>query len=181
MRGIEIRPTIPTDLDALADVLVQVHELDGYPVEGVDEPRAWVELPEALGQWTALLDGQPVGHAALLRPAASDSAPGLLARQEHVPPTQIAVLGRLFVAPGARGRAIAHELMEAAEVKAGEAGLSLVLDVMLKDETAIGLYKRRGWRILGQFEHVHAANRRVSALGMASPPLKSVHAQQFTL
>lgn len=167
MSDVEIRPTLPGDLDALADVLLQVHAIDGYPVEGVDDARAWVELPQALGQWTALVSGEPVGHAALVQPSIDDGAPTMLYQQRDIDMDQIAVLVRLFVAPKARGRALARALLDAAETKARADGLTLALDVMTKDNAAIRLYESRGWRRLGTFHHTVANGLQEPALAYA--------------
>lgn len=155
MSDVRIRPTIPADLDALAEVLVEVHANDGYPVEGVDFPRAWIELPEAIGQWTGLLDGRPVGHVALIPPGSGDLAPGLLAKHGNVSSNQVAVLVRLFVDPHARRRRVAQRLLDAVEDQARRSGLTPVLDVMKKDQAAIRLYEGRGWNRLGAIEHPH--------------------------
>ncbi|WP_368245198.1 N-acetyltransferase family protein [Janibacter sp. Y6] len=169
MSDIEIRPTIPADLDALADILLQVHATDGYPVEGVDDARAWVDLPKALGQWTALLEGQPVGHVALKRPDLGDGAPRLLTEQQGVPPSRIATLARLFVSPTARGRSAARCLLDAALDRARRDDLAVVLDVMSKDRNAIQLYRSSGWRFLGELDHVITQGSRVKALAFCWP------------
>lgn len=168
MSHVEIRQTIPTDLDALADVLVQVHASDGYPVEGVGDAQAWVTLPERLGQWTALLDGDPAGHVALLRPALEDGAPAILVEQ-GVPADRVAVLARLFVSPNARGKGVANALMAAAEGHACRMQLGLVLDVLNKDRGALQLYEARGWRRLGRIVHRFGENSREGGLALIAP------------
>lgn len=167
MNDVEIRPTIPADLDTLADVLVQVHAVDGYPVEGVDEPRAWVELPDSLGQWTALLCGRPVGHVALLRPCPGDGAPTLLDGDATATLGDVGVLARLFIAPAARRRSLADALMRVVEEAADQAHLTVVLDVMEKDAAAIKLYESRGWKLLGGIKHEAGQGAPVEALAFA--------------
>lgn len=169
MSGVQIRPTIPADLDALADVLVEVHAADGYPVEGVDDPRAWVTLSDSIGQWTALLEGRPVGHVALLWPNPGDGGPGLLTEQQGVPLSRIAVLARLFVSPTARGRSAARRLMDAALGRARCKDLKVVLDVMAKDGRAIELYRSSGWQLLGELDHAVTQESHVKALAFCWP------------
>ena len=169
MNSIEIRPTAPADLADLAIALVQVHRTDGYPVEGVENPSSWVELPDAIGQWTALLKGKPVGHVALLRPSTGDGAPQLMVEKSGVPVSRVAVLARLFVAPHARGRGLAWRLVATVEVVAREAGLSVVLDVMSKDVAAIKLYERRGWVELGRLGHQLDRGPDVPAVAYRAP------------
>jgi hypothetical protein len=57
-----IRPRRDNDLPALADALVHVHTVDGYPVEGVTDPSAWLHHPHELQSWTAEVAGHPVGQ-----------------------------------------------------------------------------------------------------------------------
>jgi len=47
---------------------MKVHETDGYPVEGVDDPEAWIRPPAVLSAWVAEEDGTIVGHVAVIRP-----------------------------------------------------------------------------------------------------------------
>ncbi|WP_434967705.1 GNAT family N-acetyltransferase [Janibacter indicus] len=170
MSEVEIRPTIPADLDSLADVLVDVHAADGYPVEGVEDPSAWLRLSAPIGQWTALHESRPVGHVALVRPDAGDAGPRLLSKQEEFPLEEIAVLARLFVAPDHRGRSVAERLVRVAEACARAEGLRVSLEVMMKDVAAIRLYKKLGWKSIGEFEYAHGSNERTRALIMAANP-----------
>ena len=57
---------------------------------------------------------------------------------------------RLFVAPNARRKGIATQLIEAAEATAAERGLHLVLDVADHNRAAIEFWKTHGWREVGQ-------------------------------
>lgn len=170
MTSIEIRPTAPQDLDALAAVLVEVHETDGYPVEGVLAPVTWLELPNPIGQWTALLDDEPVGHVALMKPQPGDAAPALLAERDGVPLSRIGLLARLFVAPSARGHSLAKQLVHVVEAEARSLDLHLTLDVMNKDHAAIALYQTLGWTTLGTFRHTHGAGQTTEARAFAAPP-----------
>src|SRR5882757_2068218 len=51
-----IRRRTDDDIAELARVLVRVHEIDGYPVEGVSDPEAWLTPPGVMATWTALHD-----------------------------------------------------------------------------------------------------------------------------
>lgn len=172
MSDVTIRPTIAGDLDALATALIEVHATDGYPVEGVENARGWVELPDPIGQWTALLDGRPVGHVALIRPQidmATLCSFEQVARKTYV----MAELARLFVRPDARGRFIASELMETAEKFADFQGLTLVLEVLQKDSQAIRLYQKRGWIRIGASRHHVAGGGFALSVCMALPKTDS--------
>ncbi|WP_084349494.1 GNAT family N-acetyltransferase [Janibacter limosus] len=172
MSDVEIRPTTPADLNPLADVLVQVHAVDGYPVEGVDDPRAWVELPDSLGQWTALLGGTPTGHVALTRCTEGDPAVSHYLAQGGSRCAQFAAVSRLFVDKNSRGKSLASRLMDAAESKAREEGLQLILQVMAKDRQAVRMYESRGWRFLGKFDHATPDGGRFPALAYCLPGIE---------
>ncbi|EKA62379.1 acetyltransferase [Janibacter hoylei PVAS-1] len=154
------------DYEELADVLVAVNKRDGYPVEGVDSPLAWLDLPDAIGQWTALLDGRPRGHAALLQPKSTDEVVGLVVDKQGVSMTQLAVLARLFVDPRVRGQGIGEALLKAAEDSARSLGLTLVLEVLAKDKSAMNLYLRNGWKVIGESDHVWGEGRHAEAMVM---------------
>lgn len=166
MSPIEVRPATLADMESLSEVLVEVHGLDGYPVEGVSSAQQWLWLPQAIQQWVATRSGEPIGHIALMPPMDGDIAPRLLA-QKHVPEANLAVVSRLFVAPSARKRSVADYLMEVAEAHARENDLHLVLDVLCKDESAIRLYRRRGWAPIGSGEHDAGGGQVFDALAMA--------------
>lgn len=170
MKTTEVRPTVPSDLDSLGAALLEVHALDGYPVEGADSPKDWVAVANPLGQWTALLNQEPVGHAALMSVSAKDVAPRLLMDRDDIPLDRMAVLARVFVAPAARGNRLARQLVSAAHVAANTMSRRLVLDVMRKDQSAIALYSSLGWEILGPFEYKYSMGASAPALAMAAPP-----------
>lgn len=152
-----IRPRQPDDLDALADVLVRVHAVDGYPVEGVEHPKSWLTPSQQLAAWTALVSDAPVGHVALAKATCEDDAAAIWLR--HAPGTnldRIAIPVRLFVDPQHRGLGAAKQLMATILDYADARRLILVFDVMLKDQAAIRLYERLGCRRLGTIEHHHS-------------------------
>jgi GNAT superfamily N-acetyltransferase len=130
------------ELETCAAVLVAVHEADGYPVEGVADPVAWL-LPTGLREaWVAELDGQVVGHIGLAHPGPGDEAARIWAQRSTG--EEIGVLCRLFVLPSARGHALGRKLIHTATEHATAMGLRIVGDVMAKDEIAIHLYETLG-------------------------------------
>jgi GNAT superfamily N-acetyltransferase len=152
-----IRPRQPGDLDALADVLVRVHALDGYPVEGVEHPKAWLTPPRQLAAWTALVSDTPVGHIALHKADRDDDAAAMWLQSEPEADLEsVAIPVRLFVDPEYRGLGAAKQLMAAVFEYAHAHGLVLVFDVMLKDRAAIHLYETLGCRRLGTIDHRHS-------------------------
>jgi len=149
-----IRPRTDDDLPALAKVLVEVHAVDGYPVEGVADPIAWLTLDNLVGAWTAELDGKPIAHVALTEPGTLDDAARLYG-EVHGTAKPAVVLGRLFVSPTARGRGLAENLTRTAMSAAEGLGRVPVLDVMEKDRGAISLYRKLGWTVLDHVHHGH--------------------------
>ena len=152
-----IRPRRPDDLRALADVLVRVHAVDGYPVEGVEHPRAWLTPPRQLAAWTALLSDTPIGHIALVKANRDDDAAAMWLR--YAPGSEldnVAIPVRLFVDPEHRGLGAGKQLMAAVLEYAHAHALVLVFDVMLKDRAAIDLYETLGCHRLGTLDHRHS-------------------------
>ncbi len=151
-----IRPRRSGDLDALAEVLVRVHAVDGYPVEGVEHPRAWLTPSRQLAAWTALVSHAPVGHVALAKASRDDDAAAMWLRSGAGGELEsVAIPVRLFVDPEYRRLGAAKQLMAAAYQYAHAHRLVLVFDVMLKDQAAIHLYETLGCRRLGTIDHRH--------------------------
>ncbi|MEU3725500.1 GNAT family N-acetyltransferase [Streptomyces sp. NPDC031705] len=107
-------------------------------------------------------DGAVAGHVGLCRSGPGDSAPGLWSRRTGVPVERVAVVSRLFVAPGARGHGIGALLMARAVREARELGLHPVLDVVASDTAAAALYERLGWSLLATVEQRWGPDRLVT-------------------
>ncbi|GAB2760294.1 GNAT family N-acetyltransferase [Amycolatopsis magusensis] len=162
-----VRERRAADLEGAAAALVRVYASDGYPVEGVDDPRAWLRPADLLHAWVAELDGEIVGHAVLTAPA--DSADAVRIWREQAPDERVAVLGRLFVLPEARGYALGERLARAAMEVAEARGLRLVLDVVDKDVAAIRLYERLGWQRIGTADHRFGDGQSITAYCYVAP------------
>jgi GNAT superfamily N-acetyltransferase len=148
-----VRPREPRDLAQLARVLVRVHAADGYPVEGVADPRAWLQPARELASWTAEADGQAIGHISLVAADASDDAAAVWHKSTGGDLSTIAIPVRLFVDPQHRGQGAASGLMLAAHNYATDHDRLMVFDVMQKDRTAIRLYEIMGCKQIGTIEH----------------------------
>ncbi|MFQ6147416.1 GNAT family N-acetyltransferase [Streptomyces seoulensis] len=144
-----VRSRAERDVGACVEVLARVHEDSGYPVNWPERPADWLAQPGALGAWVAELDGRIVGHVVLCRAGAGDVAPGLWSARAGRGADATAVVGRLFVAPSARGRGAGASLMARAVAHARAHELHPVLDVAATDTAAVALYERLGWRSLG--------------------------------
>ncbi|MEV7332244.1 GNAT family N-acetyltransferase [Micromonospora sp. NPDC093244] len=131
-----VRRRRATDLDGCVAALVEVHRVDGYPMNWPADPHRWLCEPRPAGAWVAVApDATIVGHVAVHRLSETDR------------PT--AEVARLFVAPAARGLALGDALLARARRWADEHATDLVLEVAVRDAAAVALYERTGWRCTG--------------------------------
>lgn len=168
MAAVEVRDRLPGDVDAAAAALIEVHRSDGYPVEGVDDPHAWLNPPGLLHAWVATVDETVVGHA-LATTAQSDVAAVAAWVEQGGDPARIVVGGRLFVAPSGRGHQLGTKLARAITDWAAHHSLDLVGDVMTKDTAAIAIYERLGWQRIGRTMHDTGHGTEVPAYLYVSP------------
>lgn len=164
-----IRERRADDLEAAARALVAVHSMDGYPVEGVSDPATWLQPPTLLRAWVAELAGDVVGHVLVSSPTSGDDAVRIW--REHNPGAVdgLAVLGRLFITPEARGRRLGERLVRMASAYADDRDLRLLLDVMEKDTAAIRLYELLGWEHIGEALHRFGEDQQIRALCYLAP------------
>jgi GNAT superfamily N-acetyltransferase len=148
-----IRPRREEDLPKLASALVRVHAVDGYPVEGVADPEAWLRHPRELQSWTATQHDEPIGQVTLTRAQPEDDAAVAWREYTGGDVDRLAVAARLFVDPDHRGSGAGRLLMETARDFARSNGLAIALDVVLKDRAAIRLYERLGAERIGDIDH----------------------------
>ncbi len=168
MESTVIRPFEPTDLPGAAAALAEVHATDGYPVEGVAHPEAWLRSDHVLASWVAAVGGDIVGHVAVMRPN-GEAAVSLCAERCGVEERHIGVLARLFVVRQARKQALGERLVRTAMAYGVRHGRRLVLDVLVKDTAAIRLYDRLGWLRTGRAEHRFGAGRHMEAICYVAP------------
>ncbi|MEU6119734.1 GNAT family N-acetyltransferase [Streptomyces sp. NPDC047117] len=126
--GRMIRRRDAADLPACVRVLREVHVASGYPYAWPADPAGWLTPGGLTGAWVAEDGaGRVAGHVALCG---------------HE-------VGRLYVAPAARGRGLGGGLLRAVTDAATAGGLRPVLAVNATDTAAIALYERHGWRPAG--------------------------------
>jgi ribosomal protein S18 acetylase RimI-like enzyme len=164
-----VRPIEDGDVAGAAAALVEVYGTDGYPVEGVAQPEAWIRPSGVVAAWVAETDGRIVGHVAVLRPQ-EEGAVVLWRERSGGLPGQVGLLARLFVVQTARRRAVGELLVRHAMSFAEARSLRLVLDVMAKDTAAVRLYERLGWYHIGEVPHPYAGGRRATAHCYVWPP-----------
>ena len=160
-----IRPRLPSDLPSCASLLSRVYAHDAYPVQGVSHAVEFLSSPDTLAAWVAEAEESEaatsspprktnpiLAHVSLSLPPPSSTDPAVLLWRSHSqsPSGPVAVLERLFVDPSARGQGLAGELLRAASAEAAKQGLRVVLFALIKDEGAMRLYERVGWREFGR-------------------------------
>jgi hypothetical protein len=106
-----------------------------------------------------------LGHVSLSTPSPSSTDPAVTLWRLQQPPSSqfsssssspasatpdVLVLERLFVDPSARGQGLAAKLLSAASEEAARLGLRVVLFTLVKDQGAMRLYERVGWRVFGR-------------------------------
>jgi ribosomal protein S18 acetylase RimI-like enzyme len=85
-------------------------------------------------------------------------------------------LRRMRVHPAHQGRGFGQAVLGALEARAGELGLrTLVLDTAVQQTAAIGLYRKNGYALVAEREHLGFASRRyekrlVAVAGAPLPP-----------
>jgi len=145
---VTIRPRRADDLLACVEVLAEVHQQDGYPTCWPTNPVGWLELPGLLGAWVAEEAGVIAGHIGL-EPCVDD---GQLIAAAGRPAGELAIVSRLFVRPGARGRRVGEELVCVATQFGASRGFGLVLEVVNEPgSAAMALYERLGWQMVGHY------------------------------
>ncbi|MGN9841152.1 N-acetyltransferase family protein [Nonomuraea sp. H19] len=147
----EIRPRTPDDLDACVKALAEVQASDRYPVDWPADPGRWLTPDGLAGAWIAVEAGAVLGHVALTRDAE---------------------VTRLFVAPGARGRGLAGQLLDTVRAAVRT---PLKLEVSSEGEAAIAFYERSGWRRVGSSRAtwLNAAGEPALLHHYESPPVQS--------
>lgn len=168
--SVTIRPRRDHDIPALADALVRVHAVDGYPVEGVADPAGFLRHPHELMSWTAQVGGTPVGQVMLTRATPDDDAARVWHERTGGAFERLAMMVRLFVDPNHRTAGAGRQLITVAVDHACALGLSVAFDVMEKDKAAIRLYERMGALRLDAITHHHSDGlSEPAAVYVASP------------
>lgn len=159
---LRVRPRAAADLTGCARALAEVHARDAYPLDWPADPAGWLSPPSLIAAWVAERDGEVAGHVALCRAGAGDTAPAVWSARRDVGPGTTAVVGRLFVAPAARGHGTGALLLATAADEARRRALHPVLDVVASDTAATALYERAGWTRLTTTEQRWGPGRTVT-------------------
>ena len=160
-----VRVRRSSDLADCVEAMRAVHHADGYPTNWPGDPAGWLSDGDVVGAWVGCHEERVVGHVLLARPATGDVAPNLVPAA-----TPVAVVGRLFVAPSARGHRLGAALLDRAAREARRHGALAVLDVVTTDAAAIALYERLGWRFLAQGQQEWGPGELVTVRCYSAPP-----------
>lgn len=166
---VTVRQRTAADMTGCARLLVEVHRIDGYPVEGVADSLGWLSPATLRRAWVGDLHGTVVGHGLVHEATEADDAAVLWSERSGESPAQLLVLGRLFVGPAGRNQGVGARLVRAAMGFAQDQGCRMVLDVMEKDHTAIRLYERMGWQNIGAVTHYFGEGKEVPAQCYVAP------------
>jgi GNAT superfamily N-acetyltransferase len=148
---VTLRDRRPADLPRLVEVLGAQQAGSGYPVRWpLPFPaEEFVVRTGELGAWVAEVDGVVAGHVALQHPATgweAEAFQGALG----LPAKRMGTVSTLFVDPERRGGGLGTRLIDVAVAHARALGRVPVLDVVQEHSPAAALYRRRGWRVLGE-------------------------------
>jgi GNAT superfamily N-acetyltransferase len=148
---VALRERRPDDLPRLVEVLTAQQADSGYPVRWpLPFPvEDFVVRAGELGAWVAEIEGVVAGHVALLHPASGWEADAF-AEAMDLSAERMATMSTLFVDAQRRGAGIGTRLIDVAVAHARALGRVPVLDVVQEHSPAAALYRRRGWRVVGQ-------------------------------
>jgi GNAT superfamily N-acetyltransferase len=140
-----IRAKTEADTTACLDLLLRVHERDGYPLHiGPEDVPEFFLSGREVAAWVAELDGRIVGHVALhWTPGYPTLA--VAQRASGRPAEDLLLVARLFVASDLRGTGLGRDLLRLATGHAQSLGRRAVLDVGQTLSAAVALYESEGW------------------------------------
>lgn len=150
---VTIRPRRDDDLPALGRALVEQQADSGYPHRDPlpMPPEDFIARPGTLATWTAEVDGEPVGHAAVLPVRTDGNEPELahLWIEGHdLRAERLGEIGVYFTSTAARGMGIGAALMRTALDDLDARGLAPCIDVV-SSGAAVDYYRRTGWVEVG--------------------------------
>ena len=147
---VRIREKADTDAAACLELLMRVHETDGYPLHlPAEEVPAFFTSGDEAAAWVADANGRVVGHVALHCPA-EDPTLEVARRATGLPVERLALVARLFVAPELRRSGLGRVLLRHAVAQAPALGRRAVLDVGQTLHSAVALYEAEGWSRAGE-------------------------------
>lgn len=148
---VRIRSRRATDVPACADLMLRTHRADGYPRYWPHHPRRFLAARQEIGGWVAERGKTLLGHVAL-HDAVGDPALPAAQRATNLPPSRLAVIARLLVAPEVRGCGLGRRLLAVVLDAADARNRRCVLDVTRDNAPANNLYASAGWTRLERLD-----------------------------
>lgn len=167
---IEVRRRRDEDLSGLVEVLAAQQPSSSYPMRWpLPFPiEQFVVRQDELTAWTAIADGRPVGHVAVLE--ASDELFGPHWERGHgLPAHRLGVMSTLFVDPTVRGAGLGRRLHDVSVGWLREQGRGPCLDVVPVHTGALRLYESVGWVEVCRLRPPWLPAHQPDVLGMVLP------------
>ena len=139
-----IRRKTTDDASQCFDLLLQVHESDGYPMYLPVDVPVFITPEYEVASWVAERDGCIIGHVALHQ-ASVDPTLAAAQRATGLPVERLAVVSRLFTSPSLRRAGIGRSLLRYATDQATARGQRAVLGVGKTLSAPVALYESEGW------------------------------------
>lgn len=146
-----VRRKTASDEAQCVNLLLQVHQADGYPLYLPEDVPAFITPDYEVAAWVAECAGAVIGHVALHR-AAVDPTLAAAQRATGLPAERLAVVSRLFTSPSVRRAGIGRTLLRFATQQAKQDGQRAVLDVGKTLRAPVALYEAEGWQRVGSLE-----------------------------
>lgn len=147
-----VREREPNDIPRLGEILMAQQPSTQYPFRNpLPVPvERFLHADDALGAWTAVVDGQVAGQVCRTGPASgfplAESLNSACLAAYGCETSDLTWVSSLFVAEAARGRGVGRLLMETVVGDAERGGLKPCLEVLPNHPGAISLYLSMGWK-----------------------------------
>ncbi|MBW3648581.1 MAG: GNAT family N-acetyltransferase [Actinobacteria bacterium] len=112
-----VREKATRDQAQCLDLLLEAHQVDGYPLYLPDDVPAFITPDYEVAAWVAEHDGRVVGHVALHR-ASVDPTLAAAQRATGLAGERLAVVSRLFTCPRLRRSGVGRSLLRYATEQA---------------------------------------------------------------
>lgn len=168
-----VRERTREDIPVLAEVLAAQRPHSGYPQNWpLPFPvESFIARADEDAAWVAELGGRVVGHVAVSRVEPGMEADLWIAGTGR-PREELAAVAVLFVDHTTVGRGVGKALLATAVAAIRESGRTPVLDVVRETTSAVELYRRTGWQVVGEGRPWWLPEDHLPVLFMALPPAR---------
>ena len=165
-----VRERTEGDLAVLGEVLAAQRPHSGYPQNWpLPYPvESFIARRDEDAAWVAELGGRVVGHVAVSRVEPGMEA-DLWTAGTGRPREELAAVAVLFVDHTVVGRGVGKALLSTAVAAIRASGRRPVLDVVQETASAVELYRRSGWQVVGEGRPWWLPDDHLPVLFMALP------------